>query len=58
MQPARDVVLDPASPLEVLTTTARGMIEHNVIRAAQRAQTELMTAVAGAGLRSPAAWPG
>ncbi len=50
MQPARYVSLDPASPLEMLTATARGMIEHNFIRAAQRAQTELMTAVAAAGL--------
>jgi AraC family transcriptional regulator len=50
MQPARHVSLDPAAPLEVLTATARGMIEHNFIRSAQRAQTELMTAVAGVGL--------
>jgi len=52
MQPARHVTLDPAAPLDVLTATARGMIEHNFIRSAQRAQTELMTAVAGAGLLS------
>lgn len=50
MQPVRRVSLDPAVPLQVLTAMARGMIEHNFIRAAQRAQTELMTAAAGAGL--------
>ena len=49
MQPARHVLLDPAQPLEALTATARGMIENNFIRAAQRAQTELMIAVAEAG---------
>jgi AraC family transcriptional regulator len=50
MQPARHVSIDLDPPLEVLTATARGMIEHNFIRAAQRAHTELMAAVAGAGL--------
>lgn len=50
MQPARHVLLDPAVPLDVLTATARGMIERNFIHAAQRAHTELMTAVAESGL--------
>lgn len=43
-------LLDLAEPLLVLTATARGMIEGNFIRAAQRAHTELMTAVGNAGL--------
>lgn len=50
MKPTRHVLLDPAHPLEALTATARGLIENNFIRAAQRAHTELMTAVADAGL--------
>jgi AraC family transcriptional regulator len=49
MRPTRHVDLDPHPPLEVLTATARGMIDNNFIRAAQRAHTELMTAVAEAG---------
>lgn len=49
MQPTRFVQLDPANPLEALTATARGMIDGNFVRAAQRAHTELMTAVAEAG---------
>jgi len=49
MKPTRHVLIDPAHPLEALTATARGLIENNFIRAAQRAHTELMTAVADAG---------
>jgi hypothetical protein len=49
MKPQRFVQLDPATPLQVLTATARGMIDNHFIRAAQRAHTELMTAVAEAG---------
>jgi len=49
MQPTRFVELDPARPLTALTATARGIIDGNFIRAAQRAHTELMTAVAEAG---------
>lgn len=49
MQPTRFALLDPAQPLEALTATARGLIENNFIRAAQRAYTELMTAIAEAG---------
>ena len=45
MRPTRHVELDPQQPLEVLTATARGMIDNNFIRAAQRAHTELMMAV-------------
>jgi AraC family transcriptional regulator len=50
MQPDRLVLLDPESPLHLLTATARGLIENTFIRAAQRAHTELMMAVAEAGL--------
>lgn len=50
MQPDRSVLLDPARPLHLLTATARGMIDHTFIRAAQRAHTELMMAVSQAGL--------
>lgn len=50
MQPDRLVLLDPERPLQLLTATARGMIENTFIRAAQRAHTELMMAVAEAGL--------
>jgi AraC family transcriptional regulator len=50
MQPDRLVLLDPECPLQLLTATARGLIENNFIRAAQRAHTELMTAVGDAGL--------
>jgi len=49
MEPVRHVVIEPTEPLEVLTATARGMIENNFIRAAQRAHTELFTAVGVAG---------
>lgn len=50
MQPTRIVTLDPARPLHALTATARGMIDRTFVRAAQRAWTELMPAVAAAGL--------
>ena len=49
MQPSRFVMLDPDRPLLALTATTRGMIDGTFIRAAQRARTELMTAVAAAG---------
>jgi AraC family transcriptional regulator len=49
MQPTRFVQLDPATPLQVLTATARGMIDNNFIRAALRAHTELMSAIGDAG---------
>lgn len=49
MQPTRFAVIDPGQSLVALTATARGMIEGNFIRAAQRAHTELMWAVAEAG---------
>ena len=49
MQPSRIVTLAADPPLHVLTATARGMIEGNFIRAAQRAFTELMSAVFAAG---------
>lgn len=49
MQPTRIVTLAADQPLQVLTATARGMIEGNFVRAAQRAFTELMTAVFEAG---------
>jgi AraC family transcriptional regulator len=50
MQPTRHVLLEPDPPLVALTATARGMIESTFTRAAQRAFTELMVAVADAGL--------
>lgn len=49
MHPTRIVHLDPARPLVALTATARGMIDNNFVRAAQRAHTELMSAVIAAG---------
>lgn len=49
MQPTRIVTLASDPSLQVLTATARGMIEGNFIRAAQRAFTELMSAVVEAG---------
>lgn len=50
VQPARLATLDPGEPLVALTATARGMIDRNFIRAAQRAHTELMAALGAAGL--------
>jgi predicted transcriptional regulator YdeE len=41
MQATRIVTLDPAQPLHALTATARGMIEHTFVRAAQRAWTSI-----------------
>lgn len=49
MQPTRVVTLEPARPVHALTATARGMIERTFVRAAQRAFTELMTAIGQAG---------
>jgi len=43
-------MLGSEEPLVALTATARGMIENTFIRAAQRAHTELMTALGEAGL--------